>query len=113
MTALIETARPSTRTRRAFTVVARAEAVSWFFLLVAMFFKWVVQEDPHSGIEGGVPVAGAVHGTIFVAYVVTALVAWRQLRWPLRTTFLALAAGVPPFFTLLFERQVTKRGLLP
>ena len=104
MTALLATLQ-HTRVQRIFTLVARAEAVSWAVLLVCMFFKWVVQEDPHAGIEGGVPVAGAVHGAIFVAYVVTALVAWRTFRWSMRKTLLALAAGVPPFFTLLFERS--------
>ena len=77
-----------------------------------MFFKWVVQEDPHAGIEGGVPIAGAVHGAIFLAYVVTSLVAWRTFRWSMTTTLLALASGVPPFCTLLFERIAGRRGLL-
>lgn len=106
VTALLETNRPSTGTERTFRFVARAEAVSWAVLLVCMFFKWVVQDDPHAGIEGGVPIAGAVHGAIFVAYVVTCLAAWRQLRWSMTRTLLALAAGVPPFFTVLFERRV-------
>jgi len=115
VTALVSEAsetRPRTRTQRAFHVVALAEAISWGCLLVAMFFKWVVQDDPHAGIEGGVPVAGAVHGTIFVAYVVTSLVAWRVFRWSPVTLLLALAAGVPPFFTLVFERVAGRRGLL-
>lgn len=104
VTALLATARP-TRVQRTFTLVARAEAVSWAALLITMFFKWVVQDDPHAGIEGGVPVAGAVHGAIFVAYVVSALVAWRTFRWSTTKTLFALAAGVPPFATLWFERK--------
>jgi integral membrane protein len=104
VTALLSTAQP-TRVQRVFTLVARAEAVSWAVLLVCMFFKWVVQEDPHSGIEGGVPVAGAVHGAIFIAYVVSALVAWRTYGWSKAQTLVALGAGVPPFATLWFERR--------
>ncbi|HET7689199.1 MAG TPA: DUF3817 domain-containing protein [Nocardioidaceae bacterium] len=104
MTALLETAQP-TRVQRTFTLVARAEAVSWAVLLVCMYFKWVVQDDPHSGIEGGVPIAGAVHGGIFLAYVVSALVAWRTFRWSMSKTLVALVAGVPPFATLWFERR--------
>lgn len=100
------------RVTRAFHFVAVAEAVSWAALLIAMFFKWVVQDDPHSGVEGGVPYAGAVHGAIFLAYLVTSLVAWRVLRWSPMTLLLALGAGVPPFFTLLFERVAARRGLL-
>jgi len=109
VTALLETAPAPTRTERVFSLVARAEAVSWAVLLVCMFFKWVVQEDPHSGLEGGVPIAGAIHGAVFLGYVVTSLVAWRQFRWSVPKAALALAAGVPPFFTLLFERKAFGR----
>jgi integral membrane protein len=113
VTALVsDVSRTRSRTQRAFHAVALAEAVSWGALLVAMFFKWVVQDDPHTGIEGGVPIAGPIHGAIFVAYVVTSLVAWRVFRWSPVTGLLALAAGVPPFCTLVFERVAGRRGLL-
>lgn len=112
MTALITDSPQLTRTARTFHVVAVAEALSWAILLVAMFFKWIVQEDPHSGIQGGVPIAGAVHGVIFIAYVVTSLVAWRRFRWSLATLAAALGCGVPPFFTLLFDRAARRRALL-
>ena len=101
---------PHRRTAALFRTVAVAEAVSWAVLLVAMLLKWVlVVETPH---EGGVPVAGPIHGGLFVAYLaVTALTAWR-FRWSPRTTVLALAAAVPPFGTIVFERWATRRGEL-
>lgn len=100
------------RTRTAFRVVAIAEAFSWGGLLVAMFFKWVVQEDPHSGIEGGVPVMGAVHGAVFVAYAVMCLVAWRQFRWSFKVAVLAGLSAIPPFVSVVFERKADAKGLL-
>ena len=102
----------SPRVRQVFRTLAFAEAVSWAALLVAMFFKWIVQDDPEAGIEGGVPVAGPIHGALFVAYCVAALVAWRAYGWTFRTLVLALLASSPPFFTGVCEVVADRRGLL-
>lgn len=99
-------------TRSVFRVVAVAEALSWAGLLIAMFFKWVVAADPHTGAEGGVPIMGPIHGGVFVLFVLTSLVAWRVFRWRLGTAVLALASAVPPFATIWFERRVDRQGLL-
>ena len=99
-------------TRSVFRVVAVAEALSWAGLLVAMFFKWVVAEDPHTGAEGGVPIMGPIHGGVFVLFVLTSLVAWRVFSWRLGTIALALASAIPPFATVWFERRVDRQGLL-
>ena len=100
------------RMRTIFRVVAFAEAVSWGLLLVAMFFKWVVQDDPHAGLEGGVPIAGPIHGVIFIAYVAVCFVAWIHFRWTPRTLVLALVCSIPPFVTAIFEVVADRRGLL-
>ena len=102
----------ATTVRTAFRAVAIAEALSWAGLLVAMFFKWIIQADPHTGIEGGVPIRGPIHGTIFLAYVVMCFVARRSFGWSARTTVLALAASFPPFLTYVFELRADRRGLL-
>jgi integral membrane protein len=91
----------------AFRFVAIAEAVSWFGLLVGMFFKYVVDAG-----EGGVKVFGPIHGTVFVSYVVIALITWRHQRWSLPVGPLALAASVPPFCTVLFEVWASRSGRL-
>ncbi len=93
---------------RVFRAVAIAEACSWVGLLVGMFFKYVAV-----GNEIGVTVFGPVHGALFVAYGVVALVTARVLRWDLRTTVLALAVSVPPLATLWFERWARRTGRLP
>lgn len=98
--------------RRFFRYTALAEAVSWGALLVAMFFKWIVQDDPHSGIEGGVPIVGPIHGVMFMAYVVSCFVAARRFQWRLRTFLIAVACSIPPFATVIFETIAERRGLL-
>ncbi len=51
-----------------------------------------------------------VHGVVFIAYcLVTLLVAVDQ-RWSPGRTVLGLAAAVPPFATLRFERYADRRG---
>ena len=92
----------------AFRIVAVAEALSWVGLLAGMFVKRVLASS-----ELGVQVFGPIHGAVFVAYVVVALLAARALRWDARTTVLALVASVPPLATLWFERWASRRGCLP
>jgi len=91
----------------AFRIVAVAEALSWVGLLIGMYVKYVPETT-----ELGVQIFGPVHGGIFVAYVVTAVVAARVLRWSIGTTLLALAASVPPLASIVFERWAS-RGRLP
>ncbi|TQN41005.1 integral membrane protein [Blastococcus colisei] len=92
----------------AFRIVAVAEALSWIGLLIGMFVKYVPRTT-----ELGVQIFGPIHGGIFVAYVVVALVTARVLRWSGGTTLLALVASVPPLATVWFERRATRTGQLP
>ena len=98
--------------RTVFRTVSIAEAVSWAGLLIAMFLKWVVQADPHTGAEGGVPIMGPIHGGVFVVFVITCLVASRTFGWTAKTTLLALASSIPPFCSVVFEIKADARGLL-
>ncbi|ODU02157.1 MAG: hypothetical protein ABS81_18630 [Pseudonocardia sp. SCN 72-86] len=92
---------------RAFRAIAIAEACSWMGLLVGMFFKYVVVFD-----DLGVKIFGPIHGALFVAYLVITLVAARRLGWSVGTTLVALAASIPPLFTLWFERWAMRTGKL-
>ena len=92
----------------AFRIVAVAEALSWIGLLIGMYVKWVLKAS-----EVGVHVFGPIHGAVFVAYVVVALLTSRVLRWSPRTTVLALICSVPPLATVWFERVATRNDRLP
>ena len=92
----------------AFRIVAIAEAVSWIGLLIGMFVKYVPETT-----ELGVQIFGPIHGGIFLAYVVVALVTSRVLQWSPRTTVLALICSVPPLATVWFERLATRNDRLP
>ncbi len=90
-----------------FRHVAVAEAVTWAGLLVGMFLKYVTGTT-----EVGVQVFGMLHGTVFVAYVLTTAVVAVDQRWSRSRTLLGLASAVPPFVTLWFERYAAAHGLL-
>jgi integral membrane protein len=92
---------------RLFRACAIAEACSWVGLLIGMLFKYVVVFD-----DIGVKIFGPIHGVLFVAYVVVAVVAARTLRWDARTLVLALVASIPPLATLWFERWAERTGRL-
>lgn len=91
----------------AFRVFAAAEAVSWTGLLIGIYFKRVADWGP-----AGVQIFGPIHGTVFIGYVLVALLTWRQQRWSLFVGLAALAASVPPFFTLAFELFASRTGRL-
>lgn len=95
------------RTRTLFRVVAIAEAFSWLGLLIGMFVKYVVKSS-----ELGVTIFGPIHGGVFIAYVVVTFWTARVFRWDAKTLVLGLLSSIPPFFTVLFEMWVDRRGRL-
>jgi integral membrane protein len=101
-----------TTTRTVFRTLAIAEAFSWALLLVAMFCKWILESEPFGLAEGGVPRAGMLHGGVFVLYVLAALISAFVFKWNPKTLVLALAASIPPLFTIWFERWADRTGRL-
>jgi len=93
--------------RAVFHRVATAEAVTWALLLLGMVLKYGTRTT-----ELGVRVFGLVHGVVFVGYCLTAVFVAVNQRWGALRTLLALAAAVPPFATVWFDRWAQRRGLL-
>lgn len=92
-------------TVRAFRAVAIAEAFSWAGLLVGMYVKWIAEAS-----EIGVKIFGPVHGTLVIVYVLLAILVTVRQRWSLLTVFFALAATLPPFLTVVFDRWAHRSG---
>lgn len=93
--------------RRLFRLVATAEVITWALLLFGMFLKYVTRTTAL-----GVTVFGMVHGIVFLTYCVVTVIVSTNQRWSVREDVLALAAGVPPFLTLWFEKRQERRGRL-
>lgn len=93
---------PSPRTL--FRVTAAAEMVTWAGLLTGMALKY-------GGVTDAVmPIAGGVHGFVFLCYTVVTVAVWIDGRWPAARGLLGLASAVIPFMTVPFERAQLRRG---
>ncbi|WP_019931117.1 DUF3817 domain-containing protein [Nocardia sp. BMG111209] len=83
------------------------EAVSWVLLLTGSVLKRL--PDP---ITWPVMVFGMLHGIVFLIYLLSVLLAWREFEWPGRTVLLGLLSSVVPFTSIWFERWAIRSGQL-
>lgn len=105
--ALTYWARDTGVTRSIFRAAALGEAFTWLGLLIGMFFKHVTETT-----EVGVQIFGPLHGTMFIVYCVVTLATKSVFGWNWKVLLLGLAAAIPPFTTVLFERWALRQGLL-
>lgn len=80
-------------------VVAVAETLSWLLLIMATVVKYT------AGNEVGVQILGPTHGTLFMIYVVLALITWRALGWSLLTLGVVLVESFVPGGGFLVARR--------
>ena len=90
--------------RRLFGITAAAEMVTWALLIVAMVLKY------SGATEAFMPIAGGVHGFVFLCYVIVVLAVWVDSRWSSDRGLLALGSAIIPFMTVPFERAMLRRG---
>ncbi|MGV9803710.1 DUF3817 domain-containing protein [Mycobacterium sp. NPDC003449] len=81
-----------------FRLIALAEAVSWAGLLVGMYFKYL--GTPRT--EVGVKVFGPIHGGIFIAFVIAAVLVGIAFKWGIGTWISALLASIVPLGSVIF-----------
>jgi len=89
-----------------FRRVAIAEAITWALLLTGMVFKYT------DVTELGVRIFGMVHGVVLIAYCLTTILVGVDQRWSRGRLLIGLAASIPPFLTVVFDRNAEKRGAL-
>ncbi|MGO3734256.1 MAG: DUF3817 domain-containing protein [Canibacter sp.] len=92
--------------RLLFRTFAFAEVVTWAGLITALILRGTGVTDR------AVPIAGGVHGFVFLCYCVTTVFVWVNQKWRVGTGILGLACSVIPFATVPFDLGVDKRGLL-
>lgn len=83
-----------------FRFFAFAEVVGWSMLIFGIVYR-------NLGLPEGpsvVSFAGHTHGMIMACYYVIVLVTARSMQWGLWRIVTALAAGIPPYGTVVFER---------
>lgn len=93
---------------RRLRLVSIPEAVSFLVLLVCSVLK-------RTSDFNAVPVMGAVHGVLFVMYVLFWADAWNRARWPLGRAALFFVLSVLPaggFFADRRLRRETEAGVI-
>ena len=79
------------------------EGVSYLLLFaLSMPLKyWAGIREPNIYI-------GYVHGFLFLAYIVLAVVLWQERKWSLKTLFWILLASLLPFGTFYLDSRFLK-----
>jgi integral membrane protein len=88
---------------RRLRLVSAPEAVSFLLLLVCSVLKRTTDFN-------AVPVMGAVHGILFILYVLFWLDAWNRTKWPLKTAALYFVLSVLPTGGFFAERMLKREA---
>lgn len=84
---------------------AIAEAFTWAGLIVAIVLRAF-------DVMNLVPIAGGLHGFVFLSYVASTIFVWVNQQWKFSVGMTGLVLAIIPFATVPFELWVDKRGLL-
>ncbi|TFE58427.1 DUF3817 domain-containing protein [Streptomyces sp. ICN441] len=82
-------------------LVSAPEAVSFLLLLVCSVLKRTTEFN-------AVPVMGAIHGALFVLYVIFWLDAWNRAKWDVKTAAVYFALSVLPFGGFYADRKLKR-----
>lgn len=83
-----------------FRIAALSEAFGWTLLITGI----LINHYHLPGHHFAVPLAGQIHGTIFIAYFGILIAVYSSLEWSRQKFLLAVLAGIPPYGTLVFEQ---------
>ncbi|WP_081239758.1 DUF3817 domain-containing protein [Streptomyces viridosporus] len=88
---------------RRLRLVSGPEAISFLVLLVCSVLKRTTDFN-------AVPVMGAVHGFLFVLYVLFWADAWNRAKWPLKTAAFYFLMSVLPLGGFFAERRLKREA---
>lgn len=88
---------------RRLRLVSAPEAISFLLLLVCSVLKRTTDFN-------AVPVMGAVHGILFVLYVIFWADAWNRTKWPVGTAALYFVLSVLPTGGFFAERKLKREA---
>lgn len=91
--------------RALFRSFAIAEMFTWAGLIAALILRAF-------DVVNIVPIAGGIHGFIFLCYSTTTIFVWVNQKWRLPLGLTGLLLAIVPFATMPFEVVMDRRGLL-
>ncbi len=92
--------------RSLFRTFAVAEAVTWTLLIGGLILRST------AGLDVAVSIGGGIHGFVFLAYGVTAVLVAVNQRWGVGTSLLAIGSAVIPYATIPVELWLARSGRL-
>lgn len=91
--------------RLLFRSFAVAEMFTWAGLITALILRALE-------VVNLVPIAGGIHGFVFLCYCASTVFVWVNQRWRFRLGITGLLLAIVPFATVPFEMLVDRKGLL-
>ena len=88
--------------RKLYRTAATAEAVTWALLILGMLAKYVL----HAG-DLPVRVGGGIHGFVFLAYAVTAVLVAKNQRMDRSPAAVAVISAIIPYATIPADLWLT------
>ncbi len=88
-----------------FRSFAIAEMFTWAGLIAALILRAFDVADI-------VPIAGGIHGFVFLCYSATTIFVWVNQRWRVSLGLTGLLLAIVPFATVPFEVIIDRKGLL-
>jgi len=87
-----------------FRFFAIGEAATWALLISAIIYRRLGLPEAPSVIS----FAGHIHGMMMVFYCIIIVVVARSMQWGIVRMVMAVAAGVPPFGSIIFEQLMAR-----
>ena len=88
-----------------FRSFAVAEMFTWAGLITALVLRAF-------DVANLVPIAGGIHGFVFLCYSASTIFVWINQKWRFRLGLTGLLLAIVPFSTVPFEVIVDRKGLL-
>ena len=88
-----------------FRLAAIGEGCGWTLLIAGIGLKQFVLH----GNNIPVLIAGQLHGTLFIIYMIAALGLYPNLGWLRAKAFIAAIASAPPYGSIIFEQWAAHR----
>jgi len=88
--------------------LTRYRVVAWIVGTALAILVFVGVPLQIAGNDGVVRVAGAIHGFLFIVYLLLILDLARRTRLPFQRVVLTMAAGLVPVMTFVAERSTTR-----
>jgi integral membrane protein len=83
-----------------FRIIALSEAVGWTILIAGI----LINKFGLPGRNIAIPIAGQIHGTIFLMYFGILIAVYSSIGWSRKKFIAAILSGIPPYGTLIFEQ---------